>query len=260
MGEVSHFERYVLENLVGDSGVSRASKSDGGRTVRACDCGIAVIPREPADFEMNFGHYTDPQCNSFLELFAFVVNHLPQGAREKLESYWSANTVILPYTIAGWPKGPQRSPVVIVWENFTEFTSEIKVTGGYTSYAVNGGEGRFMIFDSSLYNAPPVVAATLIAHEIGHSYQWAKYGKISDKSRTAEREVGNWLRKWGYDETDIELWAAVLHVAPDKPVPNFYAHRFAKSGRKPPANTPKDVMDEIRKILIEKQSPRANDL
>jgi hypothetical protein len=176
-------------------------------------------------------------------LLKSIICGLPAPVRTTLNEFWSAAPATNPATGEKVP-----APFLVFGEGWTKQAGALGV-----SSLANYGDGRCLMFDADfVLEAPPEAVATLVAHELAHVHENATGRSSGQSIPKREKAVGRRIAKWGYDEREIEMWLGAKEADLKDPVSTFYAYRFEKLRRHPPANAD---FNAIAQILVGRGLP-----
>jgi len=171
--------------------------------------------------------------NTGNKCFDAVFATLPPMVKTRLEDYWRKTPYVWRPEYPEPLKQAHSSPWVIIGEDWSEHSKAISKKAA-SSFAMAFARGTAIVFDKQMYDLPPLLIATLIAHEIGHCYQYAGYNGPPRDERASERQVNSFMERWGYFDNDIDMWLEVCQSGQPDPENAFHALRLKRYGRKPP--------------------------
>lgn len=158
-----------------------------------------------------------------------VIDKIPVQDREIILNHWQAKKEAV-HPLMG-TRHP--APLFIVETNLRAPNTMDRASG------MMGSEGCAFMFEAMLvYTAPGEVVRGLVAHELAHTWIFAKYhsrklhlppiagtasqpdkrlGEYPTEERHEEELVGEAVRRWGYNEPLIEFWEIAVEDCPSDP-------------------------------------------
>jgi hypothetical protein len=154
-----------------------------------------------------------------------VLDRLPTKDKHELKTFWNRTRFTDP------TEGVYVAPRFALCPGFQDMMTE---RGGESPMvAIDGG---ISIFDKEFIEAaPPEAIETAVAKVLADAYARATGTRKSDADgrELHEQEI---VTRWGFLPDDVAVWMASKITWPSCPTEKFYAFRYARFNRPPPAS------------------------